>query len=192
MRILDEENKKGRRLMFFVNLMGQIFSDPGFVGRIIRTLEEYDIDPGQISFELTERAAVGNIHTARTKMEALREYGFKFAIDDFGSGFSSFTYLKHMPVDCVKIEGEFVERQIEDDVDRAMVKSMIDIAKACGKSVVAEYVSDQESINILKSYGVDYLQGYFIAEPSTKPESALLKRFLPDNVAVLNTAYTKK
>jgi EAL domain-containing protein (putative c-di-GMP-specific phosphodiesterase class I) len=185
MKMLQEQNRKNNYIQLFVNLSGQLFSDPEFVNRIINTLDDFDVDASQIIFELTERAAVGNINIACQKMEKLKEAGFKFAIDDFGSGFSSFVYLKNMPVDIVKIEGEFVERLTSDEVDRAMVKSMIDIAKACGKEVVAEFVCDCETLEILQEYGVDYVQGYFIAEPKPELVHTTLDSLLLENSSLL-------
>ena len=169
MKALEACNQQGLYPRFYINLSGQLFSDPDFVGRVVHLLGVLQIDAKQIVFELTERTAVGDIQNASEKMRRLKAYGFEFAVDDFGSGFSSFSYLKHMPVKYVKIEGEFVERITYDEVDRAMVKSMVDIAKACGKKVIAEYVGNQETLNLLKHFGVDYVQGYFIAKPNVSP-----------------------
>ncbi|MBL4827697.1 MAG: EAL domain-containing protein [Spongiibacteraceae bacterium] len=182
MRALEATNREGRHLCFYINLSGQLFADPDFVRRVIELLQPIGIDASQIVFELTERTAVGDIHNACQKMELLQGYGFEFAVDDFGSGFSSFTYLKHMPVKYVKIEGEFVEKITSNDVDWAMVKSMVDIAKACGKKVIAEYVGDQETFSLLKRYGVDYVQGFFIAKPNARPIVTRSLVSLPDTV----------
>jgi diguanylate cyclase (GGDEF)-like protein len=185
MKSLQELNRIGQKSRFYVNLSGQLLVDPEFVKRVVAMLEAVDIDASQIVFELTERAAVGNLHSASKKMNTLKRYGFEFAVDDFGSGFSSFSYLKNMPVEYVKIEGEFVERIIHDEVDRALVKSMVDIAKACGKRVVAEYVCDQSTLDLLKTYDIDYVQGFFIAEPAAKPVHTLLTESLPEKVVAL-------
>lgn len=185
MAMLEENNEQDNYLQIYINLSGQIFSDPEFVPNVIDCLDAHDIEASQIVFELTERAAVGNVEGACQKMHLLKEYGFKFAIDDFGSGYSSFVYLKNMPVDLVKIEGEFVQKITKDDVDKAMVKSMVDIAKACGKEVVAEFVCDQPTLEMLTAFGVDYVQGYFIAEPKPEPVKTTLDILLPENVAIL-------
>lgn len=169
MKKLEMLNKEGEKIRFYVNLSGQLFLDDDFVDRVKAIFESVDISADQVVFELTERTAVGNLREASKKMESLQELGFQFAVDDFGSGFSSYSYLKHMPVEYVKIEGEFVERIVDDEVDRAMVKSMVDIAKACGKKVVAEYVCDQKTLDILRGYGIDYVQGFFIAKPEANP-----------------------
>lgn len=166
---LHKLNKAGRKVKFYINISGQLLIDPEFVERVIAFKARYEIESGQVVFEMAERAAIGNIHNASSKVNALKQHGFEFAVDDFGSGFSSFSYLKTMPVEYVKIDGEFVERILESKVDKVMVKSMIDIAKACDKKVVAEYVGEQESLEILKSYGVDYVQGFLVARPSPVP-----------------------
>lgn len=184
MKKLELMNAEGRAAIFYVNLSGQLLIDPDFVERVVNMFSEVNVKADQIVFELTERAAVGNIYSASKKMEQLRAYGFRFAVDDFGSGFSSFSYLRKMPVDFVKIEGEFVERIIEDEVDRAMVKSMVDIAKACGKQVVAEYVCNQQTLDLLKTYGINYAQGFYIAEPKDQPVNTDMMT-IPDNVTVL-------
>lgn len=169
MKILEQYNNEDQRLRFFINLSGQVFSDPAFISTITDMLGQYEVDPKQIVFEVTERAAIGNIQKACEKINELKSLGFQFAIDDFGSGYSSFSYLKHLPVDNVKIEGELIARLISDSVDRALVKSMIDVAKACGKTVIAEFVSDSKTHELLKSFGVDYVQGYFFGVPLPEP-----------------------
>lgn len=185
MKKLEALNRQGEKVRFYVNLSGQLFVDGDFVDRVKAIFEGVDISADQIVFELTERTAVGNLSAASKKMESLQKLGFEFAVDDFGSGFSSYSYLKHMPVEYVKIEGEFVERIVEDEVDRAMVKSMVDIAKACGKKVVAEYVCDQRTLDILRDYGIDYVQGFYIARPDSKPVGI-------DTLPVANTANISK
>lgn len=185
MKKLEILNRQGERVRFYVNLSGQLFVDDDFVDRVKAIFESVDICAEQIVFELTERTAVGNLDAASKKMRSLQKLGFEFAIDDFGSGFSSYSYLKHMPVEYVKIEGEFVERIAGDEVDRAMVKSMVDIAKACGKKVVAEYVCDQKTLDILREYGIDYVQGFFIAMPDAAPMPAA-------TLPVTNSANTNK
>jgi len=192
MKMLEENNRQDNYLQIYINLSGQIFSDPEFVPSVVDCLDCHNIEASQIVFELTERAAVGNVEGACQKMHLLKEYGFKFAIDDFGSGYSSFVYLKNMPVDLVKIEGEFVQKITKDDVDRAMVKSMVDIAKACGKEVVAEFVCDQATLEMLTGFGVDYVQGYYIAEPKPEPVKTTLDILLPENVSVLKPHNTRR
>jgi EAL domain-containing protein (putative c-di-GMP-specific phosphodiesterase class I) len=96
----------------------------------------------------------------------LRSLGCRFALDDFGAGFNSYSYLKHFPVDVLKIDGGFITDLDNDPVDQLLVKSMIDIAHSLGKKTVAEYVERNSTLELLKNYGVDYVQGYLIGKPS--------------------------
>lgn len=185
MKALKNSSQSGYKWFFYINVSGQLFADPDFVDRVVLLLNSLSVDASHIVFELTERTAVGDIGNASLKMEQLKSYGFKFAVDDFGSGFSSFSYLKHLPVEYVKIEGEFVQSIVDDHVDRAMVKSMVEIAKACGKKVIAEYVGDKETLRILKRYGVDYVQGFFIAKPKIQPIVTRLAPKIQHNVSAL-------
>jgi Amt family ammonium transporter len=98
-------------------------------------------------------------------IKALKRMGFKFSLDDFGSGFSSFAYLRNLPVDYLKIDGQFIRNIHIDPVDRAMVKSIIEIAKLMGKSTVAEYVENQQILSVLQELGVDFAQGYHFSRP---------------------------
>ena len=102
---------------------------------------------------------------ARAFSERLRRIGCGFALDDFGSGFASFYYLKHLPVDYVKIDGDFVRSLTASAVDQQVVKAMIAIAKALGQKTVAEFVGDQPTVELLREFGVDYVQGYYLGVP---------------------------
>ncbi len=98
----------------------------------------------------------------------LRELGCRFALDDFGSGFSSFSYIKEFPVDVLKIDGAFITNLINDPVDQSLVRSMIDIAKTLDKQTVAEFVENREVLDLLVQYGADYAQGYFVGKPDAE------------------------
>ena len=163
---LERSNREGREYRFFINLSAQVFADPPFVTRVTELLGEYDVDPTQIVFELTERAAVNNVQLVSAKMAELKTLGIRFALDDFGSGYNAYGYLKHMPVDFVKIDGEFIKRATNDEFDRALLLSMVDVARAGGKKIIAEAVADEACFSLLESMNIDYLQGYYIAEPS--------------------------
>jgi EAL domain-containing protein (putative c-di-GMP-specific phosphodiesterase class I) len=115
---------------------------------------------------VTETAAISDIVQATRFICTLRERGCLFALDDFGSGFSSFTYLKSLPVDFVKIDGSFVRDIANDSVDLAMVKSINDIGHVLGKKTIAEFVEDESVLALLKAVGVDYAQGYEIGRPT--------------------------
>ncbi len=174
---------QGSTLRFHINLSEQIFSSPEFVSRLIKISGNMNLYPGQIVFELSEQTAVLNINHTVRRMEELQYHGFNFAIDKFGSGFNSFSYLRHMPVNYVKVSGEFIERMIEDDVDKAMVKSIVDIAKACNKMVIAEYVPGKNSLNLLQDFGVDFMQGNYIAEPRGVLTPASVSPSVPTNIS---------
>jgi diguanylate cyclase (GGDEF)-like protein len=187
MEKLELMNREGKRSRFYINLSGQLFIDPDFSNRIVAMLNNYSVDADQIVFEMKERSVVDNMGSASEKIRELIAFGFEFAIDDFGSSFSSFSYLKDMPSGYVKIEGEMVEKIVDNKIDCAMVRSMIDIAKACGKKVIAEHVCDQQTYDLLKSFGVDYAQGYFLGRPSSKLSRLDLHGSSRSNVTLLGS-----
>jgi EAL domain-containing protein (putative c-di-GMP-specific phosphodiesterase class I) len=106
-------------------------------------------------------------------MQELMDMGCQFALDDFGAGFSSLTYIKRLPVDYIKIEGSFIENMANDPIDQAMVRSVIQIAQTIGKRTIAEYVHDAQSLEMLRELGADYAQGYYVGRPSPTPASPL-------------------
>lgn len=148
-----------------INLSGQSLSDPDFLNYIIEQLNEYQIAAEKICFEITETAAISKYTHALAFINLLRERGCRFALDDFGSGLSSFGYLKHLPVDILKIDGLFVRNMNQDPMDYAMVKSINDLAHVMGKETVAEFVEDPALIGKLIELGVDYAQGFGIHRP---------------------------
>ncbi|MFM1892238.1 MAG: hypothetical protein RLZ44_1315 [Pseudomonadota bacterium] len=119
----------------------------------------------KLTFEITETAAIGNLADAEAFIGALHQYGVRFALDDFGTGMSSLAYLKRLPVDYVKIDGQFVRDILEDPIDRALVQSITAIAHVTAKQTVAEVVEDAETLQCLRELGVDYVQGYHIGRP---------------------------
>ena len=121
----------------------------------------------------TETAAVASFSQANRFIQALKELGCKFALDDFGTGLSSFGYLKHFPVDFLKIDGGFVKEILHDPIDREMVRSINEIGHLTGKLTIAEFAENAEIINMLRSMGVDYAQGYGVAQPSRVWRSGL-------------------
>ncbi len=123
------------------------------------------MNPESLSFEITETNAIANMEAAQRLISELREHGCRFALDDFGSGFSSFHHLKNLPVDLVKIDGQFVRGMVDDAADRAIVMSINDIAHSFGKRTVAEFVENHEILVMLQEFGVDYAQGYYISPP---------------------------
>ena len=129
-------------------------------------LERSQIPPQQICFEVTETAAIANLSRAMVFMRALKERGCQFALDDFGSGLSSFAYLKTLPVDYLKIGGAFVKDIVDDEVDLAMVRSINDVGKVMGKRTIAEFVESEAILEKLREIGVDHAQGYGTGRPA--------------------------
>lgn len=155
-----------------VNLSGNIFLDKNLYPLVERKLLETGVDPSRLVFEITETSAISNFEQTKQMVDRLRRLGCRFALDDFGAGFNSYSYLKHFPVDILKIDGGFITNLHNDPVDQLLVKSMIDISHSLGKKTVAEFVEDQETLKMLEDFGVDFVQGYLIG----KPQQALPNR----------------
>jgi len=153
------------QVCFNINLSGQTLCDPDFLAFVERELDASGLPPSCIGFEVTESAAVTHMSRAVQLISTLRARGCRFSLDDFGSGVSSFTYLKHMPVDYLKIDGSFVHNSPEDKADLAMVTSINQVAHILGIKTVAEYVENKAIRDAMARVGVDYAQGYAIAMP---------------------------
>ncbi len=151
--------------MITINLSGQSLSDPDFLDYLVEKINRADVNPYQLCFEVTETAAIGNLANAIRLITTVKNLGCRFALDDFGSGLSSFTYLKSLPVDFLKIEGSFVRDMDADPVDRAMVESINSIGKVMGISTIAEFVESEAVVQYLREIGVDYGQGYALGRP---------------------------
>ncbi|MBT1064727.1 EAL domain-containing protein [Bowmanella sp. Y26] len=149
-----------------INLSGMTLGNEEFLDKIIRRLRHSTVPPEKICFEITETAAVTNLAAAGRFIDALRELGCRFALDDFGAGMSSFTYLKNMAVDYVKIDGSFVRNMCRDRSDYATVKAIHEIASSMGKLTVAEFVSDQETRIALTKLGISFAQGFALGKPA--------------------------
>ena len=148
-----------------INLSGQTLSDESFLDFVLEQLNVYGVNPNQICFEITETAVISNLDRARYFIHALREIGCRFSLDDFGSGLSSFAYLKNLEVDFLKIDGMFVMGIVKNKIDRAMVESINNVGHVMGLHTIAEFAESDEIINMLKEIGVDYAQGYGFARP---------------------------
>lgn len=168
---LSELQETNKCIRFSINLSARAFEDQELLPLLKQILSETGLDPHSLTFEITENAAISNLSKATRFISKLKDMGCMFALDDFGTGFSSFSYLKNLPVDNLKIDGSFVKNMGYSTVDQAIVKSMNEIAHALGKKTIAEYVEDEKTYELLKSYGVDYVQGHFISKPLTKIES---------------------
>lgn len=149
-----------------VNLSGQTASDPAFIDFIREQFQRTEIDPSWLSFEVTETAAVADLATSAGIVQDLKRLGCHVALDDFGSGLASYSYLKELPVDWLKIDGAFVRKIAADRSDYAVVKSINEIGQFLGKQTIAEYVADEKILNLVAEIGVDYAQGYAISRPT--------------------------
>ena len=155
-----------------VNLSGRSVGDPVLEGVILDTLDRHGVDPAGLVLEVTETAAVSDLETARGFAERVTAKGCRFALDDFGAGFGSYHYLKNLPFDYVKIDGEFVAACDVNATDRAIVSSVVGIAHRLGKQAVAEFVTSPSILRVLEEEGVDFAQGHHIGRP-TDPDAFL-------------------
>lgn len=148
-----------------INLSGLSFIDSEFLDFSMEQLQQDGIDPSRIAFEITETAAVDNLDLARGFMHRIRSLGCRFALDDFGTGFSTFAYLKNLPIDYLKIDGSLVRNLATDEMDMEMVRAINQIGHTVGARTIAEFVENDEILDILRELGVDYAQGYGLQKP---------------------------
>lgn len=148
-----------------INLSGQILANDKFLSFIVTKIQENNIQGSKLCFEITETAAIHNLNMAIKFISTLKKLGCRFALDDFGSGLSSFGYLKNLPVDYLKIDGMFVKDIVKDPIDFAMVKTINEIGQLMGMQTIAEFVENDEIKGMLKGIGVNYVQGYGISKP---------------------------
>jgi EAL domain-containing protein (putative c-di-GMP-specific phosphodiesterase class I) len=160
---LPEEHSQ---TIFTINLSGVSIGNDTLLETLKTMLGKSNFDPCRIIFEITETAAVADLALARDFVIAVQAIGCRFALDDFGSGFSSFYYLKHFPVDYIKIDGSFIFNLADSLDDQILVRAMVEIAKAYNKKTVAEFVENESTLSILHNYGVDYIQGYYVGKPT--------------------------
>ena len=153
-----------------VNMSGRTLCDPQLVEDLEAMLAAHPIPRDRLIVEVTETAAIVNIERAREVARALRELGCRFALDDFGSGFASFYYLKHLDFDFVKIDGEFVRALGTNPTDRLVVRSVVELARGLGAETVAEFVGDEATVDRLRELGVDYGQGFHLGRPGPVAE----------------------
>lgn len=149
-----------------INLSGTTLSDQGFLESLIQQLEEHEPTPGVLCFEITETAAIANLASASYIMREITSRGCLVSLDDFGSGLSSFNYLRNLPVHYLKIDGQFVQDVAEDRVDRSLVEAIVQVGRSMGVYTVAERVETQAVFDTLKEIGVGYVQGYLLGKPT--------------------------
>ena len=148
-----------------INISGQSLTDPDFLEFVVHQLEENSINAAKVCFEITETSAISNLGSATRFISTLKKFGCQFALDDFGSGLSSFAYLKNLNVDYLKIDGMFVKDIVHNEVDYAMVKMINELGHVMGMQTIAEFVEDETILGMLSDIGVDNVQGYGVGKP---------------------------
>jgi diguanylate cyclase (GGDEF)-like protein/PAS domain S-box-containing protein len=166
-RLADRSTDGEAKYMIAINLSGTSLSEDRFLDFVIDELQKQELPQGAICFEITETAAISNLARVVHFMQALKKLGCKFSLDDFGSGLSSFTYLKNLPVDYLKIDGQFISNVAEDNVDESMVKAIHEVGSAMGIQTIAERVETRQVLEKLGALGVEFAQGYYIARPTS-------------------------
>ncbi len=162
-------NRRGEYGLF-VNVSGRALADPELLALIERELAATGAEPARLVFEINESTAVADVDQARDFTLAVRRLGCRFALDDFGIGFSSLHHLKELPVDFLKIDGSFVRDVAGSHVDRQLVKALVEVALALDKKTIAEFVTDEETLHLLRAWGVDYAQGHYVGRPRALSE----------------------
>ncbi len=161
----QQAEKDGGSGIFAINLSGASIGDERFLEYVREQFSHFAVVPQSICFEITETAAIARLDKATHFINELKSLGCLFSLDDFGAGMSSFAYLKHLPVDYLKIDGGFVKDMADDPIDRAMVEAINSIGHVMGKQTIAEFVDGERVIRLLREMGVDFAQGYGVAKP---------------------------
>jgi EAL domain-containing protein (putative c-di-GMP-specific phosphodiesterase class I) len=149
-----------------INLSGRSIVDPSITKLIEVVVCDLELDPSKLTIEITETALVKDMTAARAFTDRLERLGCALALDDFGTGYSSFSYLKHLPVQYIKIDIDFIRDLPRNPADRRIVRSIVGIARGFGIKTVAEGVEDEETLELLVDYGIDFAQGFHIARPA--------------------------
>jgi diguanylate cyclase (GGDEF)-like protein/PAS domain S-box-containing protein len=170
-RTIAERRDAGREVRLEINLSGQSLGDPELPEFIEQELSATSIDPASLILEVTETAAIVNMNQTRKLIARIGELGCGFALDDFGAGFGSFYYLKHLPLDYLKIDGEFIRNLPASTADQLIVKAIVQMSQGLGTRTIAEFVTDQATVELLQEHGVDYAQGYHIGRPKPLAET---------------------
>jgi len=166
------ENKSP--LFLFINMVPDNLTEE-FAERVKALADKYCVPTNNVVFEITERKAIEDIMRVVSFVRELKDEGFRFAIDDFGSGYSSFYYLKYLPVDFLKIEGEFIKNLPNSPKDRIFIEGIVSVAKKMGIKTLAEFVENEEVLKVVKDLGIDYAQGYYFGKP--EPLEEKLKKY---------------
>lgn len=156
-----------------INVSGRTLAEVRFPSFVLETLRHHGVAPQRLLLEVTETTAISDMHDANRLLEVMRPAGCRVCLDDFGAGFSSFSYLKHLPADVIKIDGQFVRNVADSREDRLLVQAIVAVAKGLGKSTIAEFVEDERTVRTLVDLGVEAFQGYHFSKPTPALESLL-------------------
>ena len=167
--VCAQDTENSPRVCYSINLSGNSLNDEALLAWIVKQLRHYQIRPERICFEITETAAIRNLNQAKQLIDALRTEGCRFALDDFGSGLSSFAYIKYLPVDYLKIDGGFVADLEQDATASAVVAAINEMGHVLGIQTVAEHVENATTLELMRDIGVDYVQGFALGEPVPLP-----------------------
>lgn len=170
--ITDQQEFLAKTDYVSINLSGMSLADEAFMKFLVDEIDRSNLQD-KICFEITETAAVTNLSAASKAIDILHGMGIRFSLDDFGSGLSSFAYLKNLQADYLKIDGHFVKDVVTDPIDRAMVNSIHEVGSVMGKMTIAKFVENAEILSVLRDIGVDYVQGYGVGRPC--PLTSLLQ-----------------
>jgi EAL domain-containing protein (putative c-di-GMP-specific phosphodiesterase class I) len=171
--LIAQHDKQGKELRLEVNISAKSMADSGLPEMIETELRNSGINPSLLILEITETTAIANMDEAVEFATRLSRLGCGFALDDFGRGFGSFYYLKHLPLNYLKIDGDFIRNLAHNLVDQQVVKAVVQVAKALGYKTIAEYVQDEATILALRHYGVDFMQGYQVGRPAAAAQALM-------------------
>jgi EAL domain-containing protein (putative c-di-GMP-specific phosphodiesterase class I) len=174
--LLRREHDAGRPVTLSVNLSGRTIGNAEFAGWLEELLTATPIPPERLIVEITETAAIVNLERARALADTLRRLGCLLALDDFGAGFASFAYLKHLRFDVLKIDGEYVRGLRDSPTDRLVVEAVVQIARGLGTPSLAEFVTDSDTLEAVRALGVDYAQGFHLGAPVPVDQALALAR----------------
>ena len=159
------EREARTNLCLEINLSGRSVADPRIAQLVEQAVTDCRLDPSKLIFEVTETVAIENLVEARRFAERIRALGCRFALDNFGAGFGSFYCFKHLPFDYIKIDGELITRLLTGTTDQLVVRALVEVARGLGMRTIAEFVGDEDTVALLRSYGVDYAQGFHVGHP---------------------------
>jgi len=148
-----------------LNLSGQSIGDDKFIARVLELIKTTPVNTNHLCFEITETSAIANLENAKTFLTQLQGLGCLTALDDFGSGLSSFGYLRNLPIDYIKIDGLFIKQISQDQTSRVMVEAIHSIGRTMNLKTIAEFVESEEILEVVRSIGIDYAQGYHLGKP---------------------------